>query len=238
MTSPATAAEPNRIFLVDDHPLFRMGLRSLLESDGRFVIVGEAEEAKAALSELRVAEVDLAIIDIALRGTNGIELLKQIKAERPLLRTLLMSMHEEELYVERALRAGANGYLSKDAPPGHVIDAVLRALRGGLVLSEQSAQTILRRMTMGSAGAESELNLLSDRELEIFALMGHGASTRECADRLHISIKTVEAHQSSIKSKLGLKGANQLRRRAVLWVNQGHVGKPAGLPPISEPTKE
>jgi DNA-binding NarL/FixJ family response regulator len=213
--------------LVDDHPLFRMGLRSLLASSGRFVVVGEAEEAKSALTQLRLAEVDLAIIDIALRGTNGIELLKQLKAERPTLRTLLMSMHEEELYVERALRAGANGYISKDAPPSHVVDAVLRALRGGLVLSEQSAQTILRRMTMGSSGADSELHQLSDRELEIFQLLGHGASTRECADRLHISIKTIEAHQASIKAKLGLKGANQLRRRAVLWVNQAQSSRPA-----------
>jgi DNA-binding NarL/FixJ family response regulator len=216
-----------RVFLVDDHPLFRLGLASLLRSDGQCEICGEAEDAQSALSSLRTTPADLVIIDIELRETNGIELLKQLKAELPHLRTLLMSMHDEELYVERALRAGATGYLRKDAPPEQVLDAVSRVLRGGLVLSAQSAETILRRMTLsGATPAASELRHLSDRELEIFQMMGQGVSTRECAERLHISIKTIEAHQASIKSKLGLKGVNQLRRHAVLWVNQ--LSSPAG----------
>lgn len=219
MPTPTLHGAP-RVFLVDDHPLFRLGLASLLRSEGQCVICGEAEDAPTALSKLRTTPADLVIIDIELRDTNGIELLKQLKAEMPALRTLLMSMHDEELYVERALRAGATGYIRKDSPPDQVIDAISRVLRGGLVLSAQSAETILRRMTMGGGTAAPELHQLSDRELEIFQMMGQGVSTRECAERLHISIKTVEAHQASIKSKLGLKGVNQLRRHAVLWVNQ------------------
>lgn len=226
MITKPDASSSNRIFIVDDHPLFRMGLRSLIEADGRFQVVGEAEDAPSTLSQLRTTKVDLVIIDITLRGTNGIELLKQLKAEMPTMQTVLMSMHEEELYVERALRAGATGYIKKDSPPEHVLDGISRALRGGIVLSEQSAEIILRRK-MGTSHEvqESTLHNLSDRELEIFHMMGRGASTRECAERLHISVKTVEAHQASIKAKLGLRGATQLRRHAVLWVNQGQ-----GLP--------
>jgi DNA-binding NarL/FixJ family response regulator len=217
----APANEKYSVFIIDDHPLFRIGLRSLLESDGNIVICGEADNSESALSQLRTLRTDLVIVDIALRGTNGIDLLKQLKTEQPELRALLMSMYDEELYAERALRAGAIGYIKKDSPPELVVDAVFRALRGGIVLSKRGADSLLRRLTQGiKSDTGAELPRLSDRELEIFRLMGQGASTRECAERLHVSIKTVEAHQSSIKTKLGITGANQLRRYAVLWANE------------------
>ncbi len=215
---------PRRIFIVDDHPLFRVGLRSLLTGTGQFEVCGEAEDAQSALSQLRVTPVDLVIMDITLRGMSGIELLKHLKAELPHLRTLLMSMHDEELYAERALRAGALGYVKKDSPPERVLEAIQLALRGGIALSQSSTEDMLLRVIQGKPRPEdSPLKSLSDRELEIFGLLGQGASTRDCADRLHISVKTVEAHQANIKLKLGLRGSHQLRRYAVLWANQQAV---------------
>jgi DNA-binding NarL/FixJ family response regulator len=226
MKPQSESERPQRIFIVDDHPLFRMGLRSMLEASGSFVLCGEAEDAQSALSQLRVTPVDLVIIDITLRGASGIELLKQLKAELPELRALLMSMHDEELYAERALRAGAVGYVKKDSPAERVLAAIQRALRGGIVLSASSTEELLHRMVHGKSSKEpSALKSLSDRELEIFALMGQGASTRDCAERLHISVKTIEAHQASIKVKLGMKGAHQLRRYAVLWANPNSPGR-------------
>ena len=218
-TEPA-AERPQRIFIVDDHPLFRMGLRSMLEATGRFVLCGEAEDAQSALRQLRTTPVDLVIIDITLRGASGIELLKQLKSELPELRALLMSMHDEELYAERALRAGALGYVKKDSPPERVLAAIGRALGGGIVRSPGSTEELLSRVVQGKSNREEPtIKSLSDRELEIFQLMGQGKSTRDCAERLHISVKTIEAHQASIKVKLGIQGAHQLRRYAVLWAS-------------------
>lgn len=221
------------VFIVDDHPLFRIGLASLLKSDESLELCGEAEDAASALSQLRARPVDLVIIDISLRGANGIELLKQLKSEQPELRALLMSMHDEELYAERALRAGAVGYIRKDSPPDRVLDSIHRVLRGLIVLSEDSAEDMVGRLLSRKATPSGPApQSLSDRELEILHLMAEGASTRECAERLHISVKTVEAHQASLKLKLGLKGVHQLRRYAVLWANPD-----AAQPPTAASTR-
>ncbi len=215
-----------RIFIVDDHPLFRMGLRSLLHTDPRLEVCGEADNAQDALRQLRSLRVDLAILDVTLSGANGIELLKQLRAELPGLRAILMSMHDEEIYAERALRAGAVGYIKKDSPPERVLESIWRALRGGIILSETITEEMVLRLVQGKSNKQdSLLQALSDRELEIFQLMGQGATTRDCAERLHISVKTIEAHQASLKTKLGVSGAHQLRRFAVLWSHQSQPEK-------------
>lgn len=222
--SPTPAVQPHRILLVDDHPMFRLGLRSLLSEETDLSIAGEAEDSESALESLRTGKYDLVILDISLRGANGIDLLKRARGEFPALRALLMSMYEESLYAERALRAGALGYIKKDAPADIVIESVRRALRGELVFSESARDTLLRRLAKASTRADRQdrldLQRLSDRELEIFSLIGQGLSTRECAERLHVSVKTVEAHQARIKQKLGLKDSSQLRCHAAVWVNQ------------------
>lgn len=219
---PLVPATEHRIFLVDDHPLFRMGLKSLLQSDQRFVICGEARDSASALSALSIAEADIVIIDMELGPSCALELLKQIKTAQPLMKALLLCQHDDDQYLERALRLGATGYIRKDAPVEEVIESIVRVLRGGLALSAQSSELILRRVTSCEPSSDSlNLSLLSNRELEIFQLLGQGGTTRECSVQLGISVKTVEAHLAGIRTKLGLKGINQLRRHAVLWCSKG-----------------
>jgi DNA-binding NarL/FixJ family response regulator len=218
MTGPSQA-RPLRpqIAIVDDHPLFRIGIRSLLEQSGRYVVCAEYADAPSALALLRRSAVDLVLIDITLRGGSGLELLKRLKVEQPQLRALIMSMHEAELYDERARRAGAIGYLKKDTAPALVLAAIARALQARP--APRSWPSAADTPLLAAADSDS-VRSLSDRELEVFALLGQGQSTRNCADRLHISVKTVEAHQAAIKIKLGLVGINQLRRHAVLWLHK------------------
>lgn len=209
-----------RIFLVDDHPVFRLGLASLLRSEEGLALCGEAETTREVVAALQSEDdVDLVLMDLSLKDGNGLDLIKRLKTLRPRLPVLAISMHDEELFAERALRAGAVGYLSKDTDPAALIAGLRKALAGEVVLSPEMTSKLLRRAMHGNAsGPVSPLTALSDRELEIYELIGRGMTTREVARSLHISVKTVETHQANIKTKLGVKSANELLRSAVTWV--------------------
>jgi DNA-binding NarL/FixJ family response regulator len=210
-----------RILIVDDHPVVRQGIRHVLEQEPDLRVGAEAESAAEALQCLKKQRPDLAIVDISLKGTDGLELTKWIRAQDPDLRILILSMHDENLYAERALRAGAHGYLMKAEVGEKIVIAVRKILGGEIYLSERVGQTIISEVTgRGSAPDESPIRQLSDRELEVFRLIGEGQSTREIAARLHLSVKTIETYRAHIKEKLGLANATQLVRYAAHWASK------------------
>jgi DNA-binding NarL/FixJ family response regulator len=210
---------PARIFLVDDHPVFRLGLAALIRSEDGIELVGEAATIRESMAVLRTIDVDLVVVDLSLEDGSGLDLIKRLKAELPRMRALVVSMHDENLFADRALRAGAAGYLSKDIDPSELIAGIRKALAGEVVLSSAMTSKLLMRAVHGvEVGPVSPITALSDRELEIYELIGQGKTTRDIASALHISIKTVETHQANIKAKLGVKNANELLRSAVTWV--------------------
>jgi DNA-binding NarL/FixJ family response regulator len=213
-----------RILIVDDHPIFRKGIAMLLEHEPDIVICGEAETAAQALGLVDQQDFDLVIADISLKDINGIELVKSLKALRPHLPVLVLSMHDESLYAERALRAGARGYLMKQAPPDQVVSAIRRVLRGELYLSAAANLLMLNSFVAGRSSSKSSVEKLSDRELEIFELLGQGRGTSQIAHDLCLSVKTIEAHRSHIKAKLGITTAPELVRAAVEWLTRRNRG--------------
>ena len=214
-----------RILIVDDHPIFRKGIAMLLEHEQDIMICGEAETAAQAVSLVEHQEFELVIADISLKDINGIELVKSLKALKPHLPVLVLSMHDESLYAERALRAGARGYLMKQAPPDQVVTAIRQVLRGDLYLSAAANLLMLNTFVTGrgsnsTSSSKSSVEKLSDRELEIFELLGQGRGTSMIAHDLRLSVKTIEAHRSHIKTKLGITTAPELVRAAVEWVTR------------------
>lgn len=216
-----------RILIVDDHPLFRQGISLMISHEPDMVVCGEAETAVQALSEMERLDPDLAIVDVSLKGTNGIELVKSMRSLRPDLPVLVLSMHDESLYAERALRAGGRGYIMKQAPPEQVMDAIRRVLKGELYLSPDANRRLLHTFVSGRehGAGTSSVEHLSDRELEVFELLGKGRGTAQIAHELKVSIKTVEAHRAHIKTKLSLQTAPELVRAAVEWVDNEARGK-------------
>lgn len=217
------AVNPKRrgIIVVDDHPLFRKGVVQMLSNETDLEVRAEAESSPAALEALRRTPVDLAIVDIGLHGsTNGIELTKSIKAEHPNLPVLVLSMHDESLYADRALRAGARGYLMKREALDSVIAAVRTMLDGEIYLSPNMSKRMIADHVGGGGGARSPVDRLTDRELEVLQLIGEGNDVRDIATRLHLSAKTVEAHRAHIKEKLNLGNAREVARFAVQWVDR------------------
>ncbi|MEZ4451514.1 MAG: response regulator transcription factor [Nannocystaceae bacterium] len=211
-----------RILLVDDHPVFRFGLGRLLAGEDDLEVCGEAIDGQAALEAAPRLAPDLVIVDISLPGISGIEVIKRLRAADSSLKILALSMHDEALFAERSLRAGAGGYVMKDVTPDVLLGAIRRVLRGEVAVSDEIANKMLTMVVRGGdRGAESTLACLSDRELEIYEQIGRGMRTREIAELLKISIKTVEAHQASIKSKLGLESTTALRRDAAIWIASG-----------------
>jgi DNA-binding NarL/FixJ family response regulator len=210
-----------RVFIVDDHPMMRRGYASLLNAEPDLEVCGEAGAAVEASAAIEAAEPDLAIVDISLEGANGIELTKQLVLKRPDLPVLVISMHDEILYAERALQAGARGYLTKLASDEAVLEAVRRVLEGHVCLSDTMQDRLLYRhvgQTSPDDGDGPVLQVLSDRELEVFEMIGRGHPTREIAERLAISPKTVESHRARIKAKLNIDSFSELMRRAIQWV--------------------
>lgn len=208
-----------RILIVDDHPLVRRGLGELIADEPDLDVCGEADDVGEALLRVDADKPDLVIIDISLKTGNGVDLIKRIKARGSDVKMLVSSMHDESLFAERVLRAGALGYVSKDEPPETVIFAVREVLAGRYYLNSQSKDELLRRAVGGrKAFTGTSIENLSDRELEVFELIGQGVTTREIADRLHLSIKTIESHRENIKAKLDLKNAAELSRHAVGWI--------------------
>lgn len=214
-------AENKKIYIVDDHPLMRKGLAMTIEKEIGFEVCGQAESAEEALTEIINLKPDVAVVDISLPGMNGIELIKNVLHQQPELKILVVSRHDEELYAERALRAGAKGYLMKLEAAEVMISAIRQILKGGIYLSENIGTKLIMKMAAGSASkSDNPLDLLSDRELEVFELTGKGLSTKEIGQKLHISVKTVESHRANIKDKLQVDTANELMRHAVKWVEE------------------
>ncbi len=211
-----------RIFIVDDHPIVRDGLARLIgkKAKGDLMICGETDNAVDAIKTVAKIHPDLVMVDISLRGCDGIELTKSLRSQHNKLPILVLSMHDELLYAERALHAGANGYVMKNESSENLLQAIRKALAGGVYVSESVSSEILRRIKReGRDGVSSPAASLSNRELEVFSLLGRARTTRQIADELYLSIKTIETHLSRIKVKLGVETYNELIVRAALWVN-------------------
>jgi DNA-binding NarL/FixJ family response regulator len=212
--------EAKRIVIVDDHPLFRKGLEQLIQSDGAFVVCGEAGNVSEAMDVIRKLSPDLVIVDLSLPGANGIELIKNIRAEFPKLPVLVLSMHDESLYAVRALRAGADGYVMKHEAMANVIHAIREVFDGRPYLSPAMAAQVITKFAHRQAEGETDaVERLSDRELEILELIGKGHEVRQIAKLLHLSPKTVETHRAHIKDKLDLKNSREVARFALQWLN-------------------
>jgi DNA-binding NarL/FixJ family response regulator len=207
------------ILVVDDHPIVRRGLSQLINQEPDLIVCGEAENAASALDFLKKSRPDLAIVDISLQGVDGIELIKTIKARYEGPPVLVVSMHDESLFAERALRVGARGYIMKQEAIEKMMEAIRKVLKGEIYVSEKVSARIVRRFIHGKEeGADSPIEILSDRELEVFQLIGQGHATRQIAEELHVSVKTVESYRANIKEKLNLKNAAELVKHAVHWV--------------------
>jgi DNA-binding NarL/FixJ family response regulator len=208
----------SRILLVDDHPIVRQGLSELINNEKDLVMSGTAEDLNKALEAIETLKPDLVIVDISLKGSNGIELLKNIKVRYPKMLVLMLSMHDESLYAVRALRAGASGYIMKQEATEKVLTAIRRVLNGEIYLSEKMEKKMMQQLVGGRAARSgSPIEDLSDRELEVFNLIGQGHGTRQIAEELHLSIKTIESHRAHIKEKLNLKNATELVQYAIQW---------------------
>jgi DNA-binding NarL/FixJ family response regulator len=218
LKSAPPVAIKKRILVVDDHPIVRQGLALLLNREPDLVVCGEAEEAAGAMHVLASSRPDVLIVDISLSGPDGLDLLKNIRASHPALPVLILSMHDESVYAERALRAGANGYIMKQEATDKVLDALRRILAGEIYVSDHIANKLLKHYITGSGTLRnSSISDLSDRELEVFRLIGEGHGTRQIAEELHLSVKTVESYQAHIKEKLALRSARELMQRAIQW---------------------
>jgi DNA-binding NarL/FixJ family response regulator len=206
-----------RILLADDHPVVRRGLSLLIQHEPDMAVCAEVEDAGGALREVDAQKPDLAVVDISLRNSNGIELVKELARRAPGMPVLVLSIHDENLYAERAVRAGACGYVMKHEATERVLDAIRRVSRGELYLSENVQVRLLRRREKGRGDDRDSLLALSDRELEVFESLGSGQGTREIAQRLGVSVKTVQTHIARIKEKLDLKNHAELLQQATLW---------------------
>lgn len=218
---PDTENHPSRILLADDHPVFLEGLTQILNQQPGLMVCGTALNAEAALSAIDEIRPDLAILDIFLKGASGLNLIKIVRAQYPELAVLVLSAYDESLYAERALRAGAMGYVMKEEATETLLKAVHRVLEGEICLSTKMSTKLLSQLVGGTfQKASPVVERLSDRELEVFHLIGQGHATREIATRLSLSVKTVESHRERIKQKLGLQHANELLLHAFKWVHR------------------
>ena len=208
-----------KILIVDDHPFMRAGLAQLIDRQPDLTVCGEAGDPATAGREVEKSPPDLVLTDITMPGRSGLEFIKDLKALHPDLPILVVSMHDEVIYAERALRAGARGYIMKEAGGENLLTAIRQVLSGQIYVSLRMSAKILDGITARRPrGSNSPIEKLSDREFEIFQLIGQGKTTREVADQLHLSPKTVDVHRGHIKEKLELKDATSLVRHAVRWV--------------------
>ncbi len=211
----------SRVMIVDDHPIFRMGMAELLNQEKDFVVCGLAEDIVSARKVIQDDPPDLAIIDITLAGDNGLDLVKEISNQKNSLLMLVLSMHDEQVWAERAIRAGARGYIMKKEASDNVISALRNIRAGKIHVSASIMDRLLDRLQMNPDGPTTpSVDLLTDRELEVFRLIGAGLSTREIADQMKLGIKTIGTYRDRVKQKLGIKTAAELIRRAVLWTEK------------------
>ncbi|WP_138429866.1 response regulator [Fodinibius saliphilus] len=208
-----------RIIVVDDHPMMRKGLTQTLNNEHGYEVVGQFEQAENVLEEFEELNPDMAIVDISLPRMSGLELVKHLISLDTSLKILVLSRHEETLYAERVLRAGAKGYVMKQEAGEVLVKATKKIMNGGIYVSENVNEKLLLDMAGGRSDiSESPIDLLSDRELEVFEMTGKGNKTRKIAEKLHLSVKTVESYRARIKTKLNLKNATELMMHAVKWV--------------------
>lgn len=222
---PLKTAEPKKILIVDDHPMMREGLRGVINREADLMVCGEAENAWQALEAVPKLLPDLVLLDVTLPGKNGLELVKDLKAQHPRLLVLAISMHDESLYAERMLRAGASGYITKHQPPGELVKAIRQVLGNHVYVSSEMSESLLRRFSGPPQKSRSLMDTLTDREFEIFQLIGEGRSHKEIARQLHLSARTVGVHNANIRKKLNLKSTAQMIRIAVQSEN---LKTPAG----------
>jgi DNA-binding NarL/FixJ family response regulator len=214
------AKNRTRILLVDDHPMVRERLAEIINREADLTVCGEAEDRHDAILAILAKRPALAIIDLTLKNSDGLELIKDIRSRWPKLRMLVVSMHDESLYAERVIRAGALGYITKQEATRNILVAIRRVLEGTIYLNEKIASHIISRLTAhAGAAAATPAELLSDRELQVFDLTGQGLNTNEVAARLHVAVKTIETYRARIREKLKLKHASELLQSAISWTH-------------------
>lgn len=206
-----------RVLIVDDHPIFRAGLTGLVNLETDMTVCGEAHDAPQAMQAVEKMNPDLVLLDMSLPGKSGLELLKDIRAIAPQTPVLIISMHDETLYAERVIRAGGRGYIMKQEGPERIVHAIRRVMSGGISVSEGISSQILDALSGAKKGAASSVSTLTDREFEVYRLLGQGKEPHEIARILHLSIKTVDTHRSHIRQKLGLRNATELIHHATRW---------------------
>jgi DNA-binding NarL/FixJ family response regulator len=217
---PNNNNEQRKVFLVDDHPLVREWLTQLIEREPDLKVCGEAEDAKAAYEGIAVLRPDIAIVDISLKNAHGLELIKNLQSMEKPVPTLILSMHDESLYAERVLRAGAKGYITKQEATKKVMVAIRQVLNGEIYVSEKMAARMVNKLVLGKKDQKSfSVDRLTDRELEVFQSIGRGLGTRLIAEELNLGIKTVESYRGRIKEKLKLQNSSQLLQHAIQWVH-------------------
>ncbi len=228
MSDKVAQARKIRVFLVDDHPVMRRGVADCIDEQPDLAVCGQAGSAAEAVPAIAGARPDVVVTDLSLPGRDGLELIKDLKARDREVRVLVLSMHDESLYAERVLRAGAYGYVMKSAPPEELLEAIRRVSSGDIVVGPQVIKRVLARSMWGETGGQpaSSVQGLSDRELEVFRLLGQGLERREIAARLQLSVKTVEAHRVNIRQKLGVSTAAELRQRAMEFLREEAAGNP------------
>lgn len=224
MSEATPPSGPARILLVDDHPLLREGIARAVGRESDMEVVGQAGSAEEALAEARRLQPDLVVLDLALGEADGMDLLPRLRRAAEDALVVILSMFDEAVYAERCLRAGASGYVMKEAASETLVAALRQVLAGEIAVSEDVRARLVRRVA-GRSGDSGPVEALTDRELQVFRLLGEGRSTREVAEALHLSVKTIESHRAGIMDKLGLEHANQLVHRAVGWV-QREEGRP------------
>ncbi len=207
-----------RVFLVDDHPIVRRGFQLLLSLEPDLMVCGDADSGPGALEKIITVKPDVAVVDLSLKSSSGLELVKQLRAQSASLKILVFTMHAEAVYEERALRAGANGYITKEQGTEKAIEAIRLVMQNKPFFSPRLAETVIARMSGRPLGSASSIDLLSDRELEILEAIGAGLGSREIAQKLNVSTKTVQSHREHIKTKLGLARASELVNYAYNWV--------------------
>lgn len=209
-----------RIVLVDDHPMVRERLAEVINREADLLVCGEAEDRGGALDVIAREKPGLVIVDLTLKRSNGLDLIKDLQVMHPELRILVVSMQDESLYAERVIRAGAHGYITKQEATRNILKAIRHVLTGNIFLSPELSGEILSRMLGRSKAAMRSLDLLSDRELQVFELVGQGFTTRQIAEQLGLDVKTVETYRGRIKDKLELKDASELLRKAIAWKHE------------------
>jgi DNA-binding NarL/FixJ family response regulator len=222
--TPDSPGKVTRVLLVDDHPVVREGLAESINRESDLTVCAQAEDHPGALRAIETTHPELVVVDLMLRDSSGIELIKDIHARWPRLLILVVSMHDETLYAERVLRAGAQGYITKQQATHDILLAIRRVIGGGIYLNERTASAVLARLaTKPQIASDSIPDLLADRELEVFELTGRGLSTREIAGQLRIDVKTVDTYRARIREKLNLKSSSELLQLAIRW-NQARGG--------------